>query len=388
MTRVVFLLNLDKSWMGGVNYYKNLLQAIGEYAGERLSVLVLVPKGADICLLGELPSSIEVRKSAMVTRGSVPWFLRKVLIKLLKRDYMLSRYLKGQGVSVLSHYGEAASCPGLKILSWIPDFQEKHCPAFFMVEEISSRDRDHLRQAQMSDAVILSSHNAAQDFARFYAAYKDKAAVLQFVPTMTYTGAVDGDVLERYGLPEKFFFLPNQYWAHKNHKIVLEALAALKEIGEGEDIVVVSTGGTEDYRNPTHIEELRAYIRNRQLEESYRILGMIPYADVQSLAKLCHAYINPSFFEGWSTTVEEAKYQGKCILLSDIGIHREQNPKHGVFFNPNDARELAGKMLEVWTAPRVETDIAELKSYYETMRKKFAEDYVKIVESVRISSFL
>ncbi len=36
------------------------------------------------------------------------------------------------------------------------------------------------------------------------------------------------------------------------------------------------------------------------------------------------ALINPSQFEGWSTTVEEAKSLGVKMLLSDLEVHKEQ----------------------------------------------------------------
>jgi glycosyltransferase involved in cell wall biosynthesis len=56
------------------------------------------------------------------------------------------------------------------------------------------------------------------------------------------------------------------------------------------------------------------------------------------------AIINPSRFEGWSTTVEEAKSSGKTVLLSDIPVHREQDPPHGKYFSVDSASELADLM--------------------------------------------
>ena len=47
------------------------------------------------------------------------------------------------------------------------------------------------------------------------------------------------------------------------------------------------------------------------------------------------ALINPSYFEGWSTSVEEAKSLGKRVILSDIPVHREQNPLMGIYFPPD-----------------------------------------------------
>jgi glycosyltransferase involved in cell wall biosynthesis len=53
-----------------------------------------------------------------------------------------------------------------------------------------------------------------------------------------------------------------------------------------------------------------------------------------------NALLNPSRFEGWSTTVEEAKAVGTPMLLSDIPVHREQAP-NARFFGTEDAAALA-----------------------------------------------
>jgi len=75
------------------------------------------------------------------------------------------------------------------------------------------------------------------------------------------------------------------------------------------------------------------------------LLGLVPYDDLSSLMHHALAVINPSLFEGWSTTVEEAKSQGKTVLLSDIPVHREQVPKRGHYFRPDAPEELAEAML-------------------------------------------
>jgi len=71
---------------------------------------------------------------------------------------------------------------------------------------------------------------------------------------------------------------------------------------------------------------------------------------------ISNSLINPSFFEGWSTTVEEAKSMGKRIILSDIEVHREQNPSGGVFFDPKNPKELAEIMWKVWTKSDIEEE--------------------------------
>ena len=232
--------------------------------------------------------------------------------------------------------------------------------------------------AACMDKVILSSETAKADFIKYYPQYKDKACVLHFAPVLDFV-PLNGvsKVQEKYGIAGKYFFLPNQYWKHKNHKVVLEALRILKE--DGNFVRVVSTGNTSDYRAPEYFAEIKEFIKEHELVDRYLILGMIPYADVQALAEASLGYINPSFFEGWSTTVEEAKYRGKPILLSDLKVHREQAPEKSVFFDPNDSEELAKKMWDMWQQPMMSEDVDALKRKNEAALQEFAQDYAKIV---------
>ena len=232
------------------------------------------------------------------------------------------------------------------------------------------------------DKVILSSGAAKDDFIKYYPQYKEKARVLRFAPVLDFDLPKQVNAVEeKYGITGKYFFLPNQYWKHKNHKVVLKALHLLKE--EGKFVRVVSTGNTSDYRAPAYFAEIEAFVEAHGLSDRYLILGMIPYADVQALAEGSLGYINPSFFEGWSTTVEEAKYRGKPILLSDLKVHREQAPSKGVFFNPNDAEDLAKKMWALWRQPTLHEDVDVLKRRNEAALQKFAQDYCDIVQTSR-----
>lgn len=63
------------------------------------------------------------------------------------------------------------------------------------------------------------------------------------------------------------------------------------------------------------------------------------------------ANINPSLFEGWSTTVEEAKAIGKPVALSGILVHREQNPGQARYFPAHDGVAPAEILWDMWDAP-------------------------------------
>src|SRR5207237_7630880 len=83
----------------------------------------------------------------------------------------------------------------------------------------------------------------------------------------------------------------------------------------------------------------------RGLGRNFRHLGMIPLPHVYALLRACTALINPSRFEGWSTTVEEAKSFGVPMILSDIDVHREQAADAACYFGIDDPTALADRLL-------------------------------------------
>ena len=74
-------------------------------------------------------------------------------------------------------------------------------------------------------------------------------------------------------------------------------------------------------------------------------MGIVPYNDLISLMYHSIAIINPSKFEGRSSTVEQAKSLGKKVILSNINIHKEQNPDRGIYFNEDDNKKLADILM-------------------------------------------
>ena len=125
-----------------------------------------------------------------------------------------------------------------------------------------------------------------------------------------------------------------------------------------------------------------AYCEQQRLHGRFLPLGVVPYADTQALMAHSRAVINPSRFEGWSTTVEEAKTMGKTLLLSDIPVHREQSPKLGRFFGADDAPALAGHMRQCLIEARPTIDIAAQQADYRQRLRQFGSNYLALIRSL------
>jgi glycosyltransferase involved in cell wall biosynthesis len=349
MVRVGFVFAFrDRGWLGGISYYRNLLWAIARLDDRKIEPVIFTGGRTPPELLEGLPP-FRVVRTPMLDDGHPSRFARQAWFRATGRDAWFERCLAREGVAVLSHHRPLGKRARVPTLGWIPDFQHLHLPELFSDTDIAQRERLFEGICRGSARILVSSHHAQRDLRRRHPADAARSRVLQFVATVdTDPGKEPTPVatLERkYGFTAPYFHLPNQLWVHKNHGVAIEALKVLQ--ARGQRATILATGNTLDPRHPEYCSELQHSIAQAGLEDSFRILGVVPYADLLGLMRGAIALINPSRFEGWSTTVEEAKSLNKRILLSDIPVHREQAPARGNYFAPDDAAGLADAIAAV-----------------------------------------
>ncbi|WP_107691833.1 glycosyltransferase family 4 protein [Campylobacter concisus] len=373
MIKVGFIGSVSKEWMGGLNYFKNLLFAINSVEKKELEVFVFVGKKIDIETKRMFQEYATVIEDSVFDRKSIKWFLSKIEQKIFKTNILLENILKKHNIQILSH-AAITNLKNVKTINWIPDFQHIHLPQMFSEKEIQNRNNNFLKLIRDSDLIVLSSFDALKDMKKFAPNYEDKARVLQFVsqPNSRYFELDEHDkslLLQKYEIKDDFFYIPNQFWKHKNHMMIFEAIGELKK--DSIEINIVCTGYLGDYRNKTYIDDTRGFIKSNNLEDNIKLLGLVDYEDVFALIKFSKAVINPSLFEGWSSTVEECKSVGKNMILSDLDVHKEQYP-NAVFFE-RDSIESLKEVLKFYKIEN-ESNVEPL----EARTKKFANIYSSI----------
>lgn len=378
MIKVGFIGAVSKEWMGGLNYFNNLLFAIDSLNNKELQIFVFVGKKTDEDIKNMFRKYATVIEDRIFDRKSLKWFLMKLEQKIFKTNFLLENILKKYDIQVLSH-SSITKFKNIKTINWIPDFQHIHLPQMFSKKEIENRDKSFIQIIKESDVVVLSSFDALKDLRKFSSEYQNKARVLQFVsqPNSRYFELNENDknnVLKKYDIKDEFFYIPNQFWKHKNHMTVFTAINELKK--DGIQICVVCTGHLADYRNKTYIDEIKNFIKINNLEKNIKLLGLVEYEDVFALIKFSKAVINPSLFEGWSSTVEECKSVEKNMILSDLDVHKEQYP-NATFFERNSVESLKN-ILKSYKKENIDSNIESL----EIRTKKFADTYVSICNEV------
>jgi len=352
LLRVAFPYISRSLWAGGYNYQSNLFAALARYCPAEIAPVVFAGMNdgsAELAALARIPGVDVVQSRAFDRRGSS---LVSALAYGLDRAAAME--FRAQNIDLVFEnarfFGWRLPFPAI---AWFPDFQHRQLPHLFSPAARWRRDVGFRVQIASGRRILLSSESAFRHFQKFYPSSTGNVSVVRFAtqPALDLLATNPSKVITKYELPLKYFYLPNQFWRHKNHQVVVDALAILKK--RNFDVVVAATGSTEDPREPDYFRSIMRQVEAQGLETNFRYLGMVPTDHVYALMRKSMALINPSRFEGWSTTVEEAKSFGAPMILSDIDVHREQTDGASRYFGVDDPGTLADHLSDASQAEPV-----------------------------------
>jgi glycosyltransferase involved in cell wall biosynthesis len=389
IVRVAFTLIGGQGWTGGVNYLENLLSALSDLPNRPVSSMLFIGEDADSGVVDRLRPYLSEPPivSPVFSRSLIVRIVRLFLGFFFQRDRLAEQlFIRNEVDLVFQHqtwYGCRFTVP---TLAWIADFQHRRLPLMFSRFRYLWRDFGYMALSHCSTGIMVSSEDARNDCKRFYPESRQKVFPLPFAVRANFTmgDGLANEIHDLYTLPEKFFYLPNQFWMHKNHLGVVEALRLLRD--RNSNVVVVSSGSAHDSRHPKYPASVLSLVEEYNLGRSFKYLGFIPGSHVLPLMKLSAAVLNPSFFEGWSTTVEEAKAIGAPLLLSNIPIHLEQTTaEQAAYFDPYQIESIAGVLEQSWArldpGPRPDLELLAIQRN-SVRRTEFASGFARICGKV------
>lgn len=123
------------------------------------------------------------------------------------------------------------------------------------------------------------------------------------------------EVVRRYRLAEggelrPFFFYPAITYPHKNHRMLIDAFAALAR--DDDRVLLVLAGGAGPSEN-----DVMAAIERSGIEDQVRRTGRIPWRHVEVLYRLATAMVFPSRYEGCGIPAIEAMASGCAVIAAD-----------------------------------------------------------------------
>ena len=186
--------------------------------------------------------------------------------------------------------------------------------------------------------VMVDSEELADKINSRYGVDRDRIVTMPFSPSpfLKETQVSDSaKILKLYKLDYGYFFYPAQFWAHKNHYRIIEAVKLLRQ--EGTQCRVVFVG--VDKGNYAFLDHI---IRGYGLCKHFQSLGFIPAEHMTTLYKNCQAVIMPTYFGPTNLPPLEAWLLGKPLIYSKQFSDHAGNA--AILINPDDASSIADAM--------------------------------------------
>jgi glycosyltransferase involved in cell wall biosynthesis len=226
------------------------------------------------------------------------------------------------------------------------DLQHLHYPHYFDPLEFEMRELYYRGLCAQATVVAVSSNWTKNDLIGSYGLSADKIQVVPLAPLLSAYAEPDAadiaTVSAKFGLPESgFAFYPAQTWPHKNHLMLLEALAELKR--DGLEVPLVCSGvQTEFYaRIDDRAHELG-------IDDQVSFLGYVSSLELQCLYRLSRCVVIPTKFEAASFPLWEAFLAGAPAACSTVTSLPEQAGDAALLFDPDDPEEIAAAVRSLW----------------------------------------
>jgi len=224
------------------------------------------------------------------------------------------------------------------------DMQEKYFPNFFTKKELFRRDIVNISLSKHAKYILCESDFVKNDIHIFLDIPNHKIHRIEAPPPnnfeqFIYTQEKAKIIKHKYSLPNKYIYYPAQFWPHKNHKKLLEALQLV--LKEQKDLYLVLTGSQQNY-----FYDVMSYAEYLDIKENIVYLGYVDYDELPYLYKASQMLVMPSLYESISIPIFEAFSLGVPVCASNIVAIPQQVGDAGLLFDPNSSEEIANSILK------------------------------------------
>jgi glycosyltransferase involved in cell wall biosynthesis len=382
--RIGILRSLAGSSSGGVFQYETvLLQALSEIAARDRSDLVYICYSpSDLAVLAPT-GNMSYLGIPILTLGtpSPPQMSPESLTQqqpqtpppfdpnIANFDYAGEDKLRRLGVDLLLLLSPNVPAFSFRLPFVVPIFDLNHrlqpeFPEVSAYGETNSREYFYINTCKFATLVLADSSVGKADVLRFYGNLidEDRVHIMPYYPPIKERALPDAQELVRvrtkYNLPARYFFYPAQFWPHKNHALIVQAIKRIADEA-GEKVSVVFTGAFWSYIMAGNFKDVMASAGKFGIGERVRYLGSVPDEDMAALYTLSTGLVMPTFFGPTNIPPLEAWHFGRPVITSDIRGVREHIGDAGLLVDPRSPQALAEAMLRLWRDDGLCAELAE-----------------------------
>jgi glycosyltransferase involved in cell wall biosynthesis len=274
----------------------------------------------------------------------------------------------------------------IPFLASIPNLMHHYYPDFpeFGFRQNITRDIVYKYYAKNSRLNIVDAGQGAKDLLKFLGIQKEKSRIIPYIPAgyiYKYKNINQEEIentLFKYSLPEKFIFYPAQFWFHKNHLRLIEAVYLVKK-RYNVKINLVLTGTKKG-----NFEKIFSLIEKYGISDQIFHLGYVSEKEIAALYKKSVALVFPSLFGPTDIPCLEAMVLGAPIVCSSLFAIPEQVKNAAILFDPFKTEDIAEKIYKIWADENLCQELVKngQKIAQLITLENYAQNWLKVIKEI------
>lgn len=256
------------------------------------------------------------------------------------------------------------------------DFCHRDFPEFPEVSfyrRFEYREIIYNKSLKKAFAVIVDSEISKNNLVRRYNIDEDRVYVLPFLPSINAYSKKEVDIRSKYKINNEYIYYPAQFWPHKNHVYIIDALSILNK----KNIIIDAVFSGSDKGNLDYVLE---YAKKKGVSHLVKYIGFVPDEDIYSLYKNALALVMPTYFGPTNIPPLEAFYIGVPVIYSDLPGLRNQVGDAALLCDLNNPSSLAELLIKLKNSKTLRNELI-LKGY-EQLKKLHPVSYINILDDI------
>ena len=226
---------------------------------------------------------------------------------------------------------------GVKTIVTIHDLIFKRYPEWYPLVDRQIYDLKFRYSCQTADHIIAISECTKKDIVHFYGIDPARISVIYQTCNSEFKQLLSDSLLDslrkKYGLPQDYLLYVGSIIERKNLGGIIDAFSLLPS---SLDIPLVVVGQGKNY-----LKKIKAEINRKGLSKRVHFLSDLQQSELPALYQAAHAFLYPSFYEGFGIPLIEALFSRTPVLTSDRSSLPEAAGSGGHYVDPAVPEEIA-----------------------------------------------
>jgi glycosyltransferase involved in cell wall biosynthesis len=363
--RIGLFLGSDPSVGGTFQYNMAMLEAVSMLPSDRYDVVVLYTYAP----WADYLKGYSLKSYRVLSQQGV---LGRVLGKLLRRAGLpislyrqISCYFHPVAKALVKHHCNLwvfpsqddwtylSNVPALGVIHDLMHRYERNFPEVLENGEYKRRETRYSAMCRWAKGILVDSTIGKQHVVESYQVSPEQVHILPFIgPKYIHQLQSSAEFDQTYRLPQKYIFYPAQFWEHKNHKGLVNAIALLKD--EIPDLQLVFSGSKKNGYAST-----LALAQELGVADAVHCLGYVPDVAMPELFRRARAMVMPSFFGPTNIPPLEAIALGCPVAVSNVYGMPEQMGEAALTFDPYSPEAIAQVIKQLWLDDALCNDLSK-----------------------------